>query len=107
MTSLPSSRNFRAKARPMPAEPPVIRIVPPVSFMRVLRTSYLSQINCPSAGGFAHPDRRHRRFRLDLRAAYEHQFHMADEGAGREAPAPIPVDPVVRHAPLHRSLEVR
>src|SRR5579859_5464517 len=37
MTSLPNSRNLRAKARPMPAEPPVIRIVRPVSFIRSFR----------------------------------------------------------------------
>src|SRR6266496_1702986 len=37
MTSLPSSRNLRAKARPMPAEPPVIRILLPVSFIRSFR----------------------------------------------------------------------
>jgi len=37
--------------------------------------------------GLAHPDGSHRRFRLELDAAYEHQFHMADEGVGREAPA--------------------
>src|SRR5204862_2022686 len=37
MTSLPSSRNLRAKARPMPAEPPVIRIVRSVSFIRSFR----------------------------------------------------------------------
>src|SRR5580700_7807471 len=55
--------------------------------------------------GLTHPDRRHRRFRLDLRAAYEHQFHVADEGAGREAPAPAHA--VVRHPPLHRTSEVR
>src|SRR4051812_13251500 len=36
MTSLPSSRNLRAKARPIPAEPPVMRMVRPVSFIRVL-----------------------------------------------------------------------
>src|SRR5439155_19693575 len=36
MTWLPSSRNLRAKARPMPAEPPVIRIVRPVIFIRLL-----------------------------------------------------------------------
>src|SRR5439155_24289661 len=36
ITSLPSSRNLRAKARPIPAEPPVIRMVRPVSFITVL-----------------------------------------------------------------------
>src|SRR5580700_10237379 len=53
----------------------------------------------------AHPDRLHWRFRLDLGAAYEHQFHVADEGTGREAPAPAHA--VVRHPPLHRASEVR
>src|SRR5436309_7228002 len=33
MTSLPSSTNLRAKASPMPLEPPVIRMVCPVSFI--------------------------------------------------------------------------
>src|SRR6266581_3358437 len=33
MTSLPSSTNLRAKARPMPVEPPVIRMVRLVSFI--------------------------------------------------------------------------
>jgi hypothetical protein len=60
------------------------------------------QLDAPC--GLAHPDRRHRRLRLDLRATYEHQLHMANEGAGREAPASVST--VVRHAPLHRSLEV-
>src|SRR5579859_6529244 len=36
MTWLPSSLNLRANARPIPAEPPVIRIVRPVSFIRLL-----------------------------------------------------------------------
>jgi hypothetical protein len=31
---------------------------------------------------FAHADRRHRRFRLELRAADEHELQMADKGAG-------------------------
>src|SRR5450432_4154092 len=53
--------------------------------------------------GLPHPDRCHRRFRLDLRAAYEHQLHVADEGARREAPATFHT--VVRHPPLHRALE--
>src|SRR3954447_11708333 len=53
--------------------------------------------------GLAHPNRRHRWFRLDLRAAYEHQFHVTDESAGREAPASAHT--VVRHPPLHCTLE--
>lgn len=36
-----------------------------------------------------HPDRRHRRFRLDLRAPDEHQFYVPDEGARREAPTAV------------------
>jgi hypothetical protein len=46
----------------------------------------------------AHPDRCHRRFRLDLRPAYEHQLHMADEGTGREAPTPPTPSPALPHA---------
>src|SRR5690606_21306478 len=42
---------------------------------------------------------------LEVRATYEHQLHMADERAGRETPAPV--DTVVRHAPLHGTLEAR
>jgi hypothetical protein len=55
--------------------------------------------------GLPHPDRRHRRFRLHLRATYKHQLHVANESAGREAPASV--NAVVGHPPLHRSLEVR
>src|SRR5437867_8046550 len=36
MTSLPSSTNSSAKARPIPAEPPVMRMVRPVRFIRFL-----------------------------------------------------------------------
>src|SRR5438874_12469980 len=36
MTWLPRSRNLRANARPIPAEPPVIRIVRPMIFIRLL-----------------------------------------------------------------------
>src|SRR5689334_10322074 len=57
-----------------------------------------------AACGLAHPNRRHRRFRLHLRAAYEHQFHVTDESTGREAPASAHT--VVRHPPLHCTLEV-
>src|SRR5579884_144594 len=53
--------------------------------------------------GLAHSNWRHRRFRLDLRAADEHQFQVTDESAGREAPASA--DTVVRHAPLDCTLE--
>jgi hypothetical protein len=48
---------------------------------------------------------RHWWFWLDPRAAYEHQFHVADEASGREAPTAVHT--VVRHAPLHRTLETR
>lgn len=43
-----------------------------------------------------HPDRRHRRRRLELRPTDEHQFHRARERAGDEAPAPL--HPAIRHA---------
>src|SRR5882724_5011691 len=39
MTSLPSSKNLRANARPIPAEPPVMSIVRPLRFKGCLRSS--------------------------------------------------------------------
>src|ERR1700690_1707782 len=71
-----------------------------LAFVEIVHGCWLN-----AACRLAHPDRRHGRFRLDLRAPYEHQFYMADEGARREAPAAVHA--VVRHPSLHRTLMPR
>lgn len=38
--------------------------------------------------GLAHPNRRYGWLWPEVRAAYEHQLHVANKCAGREAPAP-------------------
>ena len=55
MTSFPSSTNLSAKARPMPAEPPVMRMVRPVRFIRFLsslHSSYLANLFGPHESVF-------------------------------------------------------
>src|SRR4029078_6753053 len=52
----------------------------------------------------AHRNRRDRGFGLQLRAAYEHDLHVADERAARETPPSL--DAVVGHGPLHAPAKI-
>ena len=79
MTSFPSSANLRAKARPIPAEPPVMRIVRLVSFIEV-----------PCCIELLPRRRRHRRnlcaLRQWLHAPACRSFHKTDQTRGRSRP---------------------